>query len=79
MVSDEKGKVSLSWHIAFAGDYPISHYEVLNNGIRIGEVKHKPQTQKKKLFVYVVEDRDLSALEVTTVDEAGNRASAKFV
>ena len=79
LLSNEQGKVSLSWHTAFAGDYPISHYEVLNNGVKIGEVKHKPQTQKKKPFVLELEDRDWSALELATVDEAGNRASAKCV
>jgi len=66
---------TLTWSTAFAGDEPLSHYEVIVNGQKTGEVAHKPQTLKSKPFVFeaTVENGPIA---VVAVDKAGNRAEA---
>lgn len=56
-------------------DRPISHYEVLRDAQKVGEVAHKPQITKT-LFSF--EDRPADqashAYNVVTVDAAGRKA-----
>ncbi|NQU88205.1 MAG: aldo/keto reductase [Mariniphaga sp.] len=66
----------LSWGNAFAGDDAVSHYEVLVNGEKAGEVKHEPQILKSKPFVFETELKDGDNVAVVSVDKAGNKAEA---
>ena len=75
-ILQEGKKIQLSWDTAFAGDVPISHYEVLVGGQKIGEVKHTPQTLKKNPFVFEAEVLDLKTLQVGVVDTSGNKGFA---
>jgi len=67
----------LTWQTAYAGDEPISHYEVLRDGQRIGRVNCRPQTDKTP---FVFEDNAASAgahkYVVAAVDAIGRRAEA---
>ncbi len=45
-VSVENNKTVVSWQTAYAGDAPISKYEVWRDGKKLGEVAHAPQTTK---------------------------------
>ena len=65
----------LTWNTAFAGDFPISHYEVMIAGQLAGKVEHKPQVLKSQPFVFET-DKAGSGVVVVTVDMAGNRAEA---
>jgi len=65
----------LTWNTAFAGDFPISHYEIMIAGQLAGKVEHKPQLLKSQPFVYET-DKASSGIAVVTVDKAGNRAEA---
>jgi aryl-alcohol dehydrogenase-like predicted oxidoreductase len=65
----------LTWSTAFAGDEPISHYEVMVNGQKAGEVMHKPQTLRSKPFVFETPG-ERGTIAVVAVDKAGNRAEA---
>ncbi len=67
--------VTLTWQTAFAGDESISHYEILRDGQKIGDVKYRPQVAKTPLLY---EDREAGAgahkYLVVTVDAIGRRA-----
>ena len=69
--------VKLTWQTAYAGDEPISHYEILRDGQKIGRVNYRPQVDKNPLLF---EDNTAAAgahkYVVATVDAIGRRATA---
>lgn len=77
-VTNENGKLKICWQTAFAGDNPISHYKILIDGKKIGEIKHLPQTLKKNPFVFEAETIDFTEIAVCTADDAGNIETAKW-
>ena len=72
-----KRTVKLTWQTAYAGDEPISHYEVLRDGQKIGRVDYRPQVDKTP---FLFEDKTATAgahkYLVATVDAIGRRAEA---
>jgi hypothetical protein len=66
----------VTWHTAYAGDEPVSHYEIVRDGQKIGQVAHHAQTTKAP-FVFEDEKAGDGArkYEVAAVDIAGRRAS----
>ena len=66
------------WDTAFAGDEPITGYEVLVNGQKVGEVKHKPQTLKSKPFGFDASIKAGDKVEVVAIDQSGGKASAQL-
>ena len=71
-------KNTITWQSAFAGDEPISHYEILVDGKFVGKVNHKPQLLKSKPFSF--NNKNLSGkVLVAVVDNAGNRAESKII
>lgn len=74
----ENGKLKICWQTAFAGDNPISHYDILIDGKKIGEIKHLPQTLKKNPFVFEAETIDYTEIAVCTVDNGGSIETAKW-
>ncbi len=69
-----KEGIRIFWDNAFAGDSPIKSYEVLVNGVKVGEVQHLPQILKSKPFTYDILLSPDDKVEVAAVDEIGNRA-----
>jgi aryl-alcohol dehydrogenase-like predicted oxidoreductase len=67
-------KTRVIWQTAFAEDVPISHYEVLLNGEKIGKVDHRPQILKSKPFVFETAKLTDMDIAVRTVDENGDRS-----
>ncbi len=67
-------KTRVSWQTAYAEDVPISHYDVLLNGKKIGEVKHHPQILKSKPFIFETAKLTDMDIAVRTVDENGDRS-----
>jgi len=69
--------VKLTWQTAYAGDEPISHYEILRDGQQIGRVNYRPQIDKTP---FLFEDKAATAgahkYVVATVDAVGRRAEA---
>jgi hypothetical protein len=74
LLSDNK----ITWNTAFAGDFPISHYEVMIGGQLAGKVEHKPQVLKSRPFIFET-DKAGTGVAVVAVDKAGNRAEAVLV
>jgi len=72
-----KRVVKVTWQTAYAGDEPISHYEILRDGEPVGRVDHRPQVDKAP---FLFEDKAAAAgahkYVVATVDATGRRAEA---
>jgi hypothetical protein len=64
----------LFWDNAFAGDSPLKSYEILVNGVKVGEVQHQPQILKSKPFTYDILLNPDDKVEIAAVDQTGNRA-----
>ncbi len=73
-VTDNK----ITWQSSYAGDEPISHYEILVDGKFMGKVNHKPQLLKSEPFSFDIENSSGEIL-VAAVDNAGNRAESKII
>jgi aryl-alcohol dehydrogenase-like predicted oxidoreductase len=70
-----KRVVSLKWQTAFAGDEPITHYEIWRDKEKVYQVAHQPQTSKKPFeFADAVPDTTAHAYQIATVDAAGRKA-----
>lgn len=76
--SENNGKNILTWQTAYAGDYPVDHYEVIVDGKMAGKLEHKPQILKSKPFIF---ETPLKGKEifVAAVDKQGQRTEAKVV
>jgi hypothetical protein len=78
LTKEEKdGKTLLKWQTAYAGDEPLSHYEILIDGQLAGKIEHKPQTLKSKPFVFET-DKTGSEILIAAIDKAGNRMETKL-
>ncbi|MFA5534121.1 MAG: aldo/keto reductase [Mariniphaga sp.] len=73
----KEGKNRITWQTAYAGDEPLSHYEVIIDGKFSGKVQHQPQTLKSKPFVFETEKPGNKIL-VAAVDIAGNRMETRL-
>ncbi|MBT6006045.1 MAG: hypothetical protein HOG79_10025, partial [Prolixibacteraceae bacterium] len=71
-VADNK----ITWNNGFSGDEPITHYEILINGEKAGEVEHKPQILKSKPFVFETELKEGDKIAVASVDKSGARVES---
>lgn len=74
MVEHVGDKTRVSWQTAYAEDTPLSHYEVLLNGQKIGKVTHQPQLLKSKPFVFETAKLTDTDISVRAVDMEGNRS-----
>ncbi|MFW6259900.1 MAG: hypothetical protein ACOC1R_03080, partial [Tangfeifania sp.] len=74
--SEEKKRII--WQTAYAGNDPISHYEVIIDGDVVGKVEHQPQILKSRPFVYET-DKKAGRILVAAVDKKGERAETKVV
>lgn len=74
--SDDKKRII--WQTAYAGNDPISHYEVIIDGEVVGKVEHHPQVLKSRPFVYET-DKKADRILVAAVDKKGRRAETKVV
>ncbi len=75
---EEEGAAKLTWQTAFSDQEPISHYEVMINGEKAGQVEHKPQILKSKPFVFEGKVAKNDKVAVAAVDAAGNRKEASL-
>ncbi|MDF7824195.1 aldo/keto reductase [Pontiellaceae bacterium B12227] len=72
------GKSRITWQTAYAADAPISCYEVVVNGVELGEVPHRPQTLKSKPFVFETDEPVKGDVVVRTVDADGDKSYARI-
>jgi aryl-alcohol dehydrogenase-like predicted oxidoreductase len=70
----ENQRIRLTWDTAYAGNSPISYYEIWRNNVKAGVVKHAPQTTKSPfIFDDKVESPDKTEYMIVTVDKQGNK------
>jgi aryl-alcohol dehydrogenase-like predicted oxidoreductase len=76
----EQRVTRLAWQTAYAGDKPISHYEIWRDQKKVGQVAHKPQITKAP-FTHEdkLTDQASHAYKVVTVDVAGRRAESEEI
>lgn len=76
--SDGERTVEIAWNTAFAGDVPLSAYEIQRDGKTIAKVDYKPQTSKAP-FIVVDKPGDTNRHEynVTITDMAGRSARSE--
>jgi aryl-alcohol dehydrogenase-like predicted oxidoreductase len=74
-VRDGKRVVSLKWQTAYAGDQPISHYEIWRDRQMVSQVAHQPQISKKPFaFDDAVSDKTIHIYQIGTIDASGHKA-----
>ncbi len=74
-IHDGKRVVSLKWQTAYAGDEPISRYEIWRDHRLVNQVAYRPQTTKKPFeFVDALNDKTAHAYRLAAVDAAGHQA-----
>jgi len=71
--------VELTWDTAFAGNEPLTSYEVKRNGKVIGRVDHKPQITKKPFAFTDKPGEGDHEYVVTAVDAAGGSKESEVV
>lgn len=72
---DRNRVTQLKWQTAYAGDEPISRYEVWRDDRKVGQVEHKPQARQTPfLFEEVLSDKSNHRYWIVTVDAAGHTA-----
>lgn len=64
-------KVRISWDTSYAGDEPVSRYEVIRDGALVETVAHKPQVSKEP---FTCETAPGKEFKVVAVDAAGRKA-----
>ncbi len=68
-------EVVIAWDTAYAGDAPLSHYEVWRDGEKIGEVRHVPQTTTDP-FIFRDKGKG-SHYRLVSVDTGGSRSEGE--
>ncbi len=72
------GPLRLTWHTSYAGNEPISHYEVIEDGTVIEKLVHKPQVSLDKPFECMSVKAGHS-YKIAAVDMAGRRAISEVI
>ncbi len=75
LVLKQKEQVEIRWDSAYAGNAPISHYEVMRNGRLAGKVTHTPQISRDP-FIFKDAEKG-STYTVVTVDRDGRKAESE--
>lgn len=78
-IKKKKDSIEISWRMAYAGDEPISHYEVLKNNKLIGKSKHHPIFTKAKNRHIDTQGKTGDQYQVIAVDKIGRKASSKIL
>ncbi|MBN2348520.1 MAG: hypothetical protein JXJ22_06780 [Bacteroidales bacterium] len=75
-----ENKLMLTWDTAYAGDNPLSHYEILKNGIMAGKVMHSPQTTLKPFeFTDIIDGNSNAEYKIITIDSKGFKAEKDII
>ena len=72
----EHRSVRLSWHMAFAADAPITHYQIERDGREIARVPHRPQVTKAPFTFDTPWEAGNHNWSITTVDAQGRSAKS---
>jgi hypothetical protein len=65
--------VTLSWDTSYAGNEPITHYEIVSDGKTIGTVRHLPQVSKDPFSYKISSGKEF---KVVAVDAIGRKSES---
>jgi hypothetical protein len=68
--------VKLTWDNSYAGNEPITHYEVIADGKVIGTVPHLPQVSKDPFSYQIASGREF---KVVAVDAIGRKSASEVL
>ena len=68
-------KIKLLWDTSYAGDEPITHYEVIKDGRVVETITHKPQVSLEQPFVCEIAEPG-EQFRIAAVDASGRRAES---
>jgi hypothetical protein len=68
--------VKLSWDTSYAGNEPITHYEIESDGKIIGKVPHLPQTSKEPFSYEIHSGKEF---KVVAVDAIGRKSATEVL
>ncbi len=71
---DKTDRIKLSWDTSYAGDEPVTHYEILRDGELLETVRHKPQVSK---VPFSFETPDGNEFKIVAVDAAGRKSATE--
>jgi aryl-alcohol dehydrogenase-like predicted oxidoreductase len=69
-------KLRLSWDTSYAGNEPITHYEIVSGDKVIGTVKHVPQVSKEPFSFEIPSGKEF---KVVAVDAIGRRSATEVL
>jgi aryl-alcohol dehydrogenase-like predicted oxidoreductase len=68
--------VKLTWDTSYAGNEPISHYEIVSDNKVVGTVKHLPQVSKEPFSFQVTSGKEF---KVVAVDAIGRKSETEVI
>lgn len=72
---DGKRVVTLKWQTAYAGDEPITRYEIWRDRQMVSQMAYQPQTTRKPFEIAdAVSDKTAHTYQIATVDRSGHKA-----
>ncbi len=77
--SNDTARLRVTWHMAYAADAPITHYEIRRGEEALGRVDHRPQTSKAPFEFLAAAGEPGAVIRVVTVDAAGHSAASEPV
>jgi predicted aldo/keto reductase-like oxidoreductase len=75
-VMTKSNGVKLSWDTGYAGNEPISHYEIVSDGKVVGTVPHHPQTTKEPFRYEIPSGKEF---KVVSVDAIGRKSATEVL
>ena len=77
---DRKRMAKLKWNTAYAGDEPITRYEIWRDHKKVGQVAHKPQVGRTPfVFKETLSDKVAHNFQILTVDAGGRTAKTEDI
>jgi len=68
--------VKLSWDTSYAGNEPITHYEIVSDGEIVGTVPHHPQAFKEPFSYEISSGKEF---KVVAVDAIGRKSATEVL
>lgn len=71
-------QIRLTWDTSYAGDEPITHYEIMKDGRVLEKIPHRPQISLDRPFECQITEPE-GQFRIASVDAAGRRAESDLL
>jgi hypothetical protein len=72
----KSGGTKITWDTSYAGNEPISHYEIVSGDKVVGTVKHLPQVSKEPFSFQITSGKEF---KVVAVDTTGRKSATEVL